>query len=62
MTVKVTGFANEGDQVGVKGTNVFNKQEVTVWLTTKGKSFDNPNENLLLNCKTDLTLSGHHMF
>lgn len=48
MIVQVTGFVKgENDEVGVTGKDLTTNQEVTVFLTDKGKAAENENRNSL---------------
>lgn len=47
IPVLVKGFVEDGDQVGIQGVNLVDGTDITVYLTTQGKSAENTNRNSL---------------
>lgn len=47
VTVRVKGFVQDGNEVGVQGVNVLTGEEATFWLTVSGKRAENENRESL---------------
>lgn len=51
IVVRVTGFVEQGSQVGVSGKNALTGEEVTVWLTDTGACAENKRRKTLKNLR-----------